>query len=61
MMHGHADHEPCGQSCPVGGADGAQHQTTIDGITLCTDEPFTEDELAALRQYFRLVGERDQP
>lgn len=55
MSHGHADHQPCGQSCPVGGADGTTHQASIDGITLCSIEPFTDDELAALREYFALL------
>lgn len=41
--------------CPVGGADGTLHQSTIDGITLCANEPFTDEELAALREYFRLI------
>jgi hypothetical protein len=54
-MHGHADNEPCGMNCPVGGADGTTHQTTIDGITLCTNEPFTDEEVAALREYFALL------
>ena len=57
--HGHADHEPCGMNCPVGGADGTLHQATIDGITLCSIEPFTDEEIAALREYFaRLAAKR---
>jgi hypothetical protein len=43
-------------NCPVGGADGAQHSVTINDITLCTDEPFTDDEVAALREYFAPTG-----
>ena len=54
-MHGHADSEPCGLNCPIGGADGRTHQTTIDGITLCHDEPFTDEEVTALREYFALL------
>ena len=37
---------------PRGGRCRTVHQTTIDGITLCTDEPFTDEEMAALREYF---------
>jgi hypothetical protein len=58
VSHGHADHEPCGPNCPVGGADGAQHQITIDDMTLCSIEPFTDDEVAALREYFKLLSEK---
>lgn len=54
-MHGHADSEPCGLNCPVGGADGTTHRATIEGITLCTDEPFTDDEREALGAYFRML------
>jgi hypothetical protein len=59
-MHGHADGEPCGMSCPVGGADGAQHSVTIDNITLCANEPFTDEEVAALREYFALLEAKRQ-
>lgn len=51
-MHGHDGGQPCGLNCPVGGADGTVRQTTIDGITLCTNEPFTDEEVAVLREYF---------
>lgn len=30
---------------------GTQFSITIEGVTLCTEEPFTEDEIAALREY----------
>jgi hypothetical protein len=56
MPHGHDEGQPCGLGCPVGGADGTVHQTTIDGITLCTVEPFTDEEVAALREYFALLA-----
>lgn len=55
MVHGHDDSEPCGMNCPVGGADGARHQVTIDDVTLCANEPFTDEEIAALRQYLKLI------
>ena len=56
MPHEHDESQPCGMNCPVGGADGTIHQTTIDGITLCHDGPFTEEEVAALREYFALLA-----
>lgn len=61
MMHGHDDSEPCGLNCPVGGADGRRrvndtsHSATVEGITLCSDKPLTADELAALREFFRML------
>lgn len=60
-MHGHGDGEPCGLNCPVGGADGARHSVTVEGVTLCTDEPFTAGEQAALGAYFRMLrADRDR-
>lgn len=57
-MHGHAEHEPCGMNCPVGGADGTLHQATIEGITLCSETPLTGDEKRALGVYFRELRRR---
>lgn len=54
-MHGHDDSQPCGLNCPVGGADGTLHQATIEGITLCTVQPFTDEEQTALGAYFRML------
>lgn len=42
----------------VGGGDETQYSTTIEGITLCSLEPFTDEEVAALGQYFRLLAEK---
>lgn len=43
------------------GGDGTQHSTTIEGITLCTNEPFTDAETKALGAYFRMLRkERDR-
>jgi hypothetical protein len=37
------------------------HTVTIEGITLCTDEPLTPDEQTAIAAYFRLLRmERDR-
>ena len=40
----------------VGGGDGTQYSTTIDGITLCSVAPFTDEEITALREYFALLA-----
>ena len=37
----------------VGGGDATQFSTTIEGITLCSLEPFTDAEQEALAAYFR--------
>lgn len=39
----------------VGGGDDTQFSTTIDDITLCSIAPFTDEEIAALREYFKLL------
>jgi hypothetical protein len=36
-------------------SDRTQHSVTIEGYTLCSDEPLTEDEQKALGAYFRLL------
>lgn len=42
----------------VGGSGETQYSTTIEGITLCSVQPFTDEEIAALREYFRLLAEK---
>ena len=37
------------------GGDAPQFSTTIEGITLCSSEPFTDDERQALGAYFRML------
>jgi hypothetical protein len=49
-------HGTTGRDDLVGGGDATQFSTTIDGITLCSVQPFTDDEVAALREYFRLLA-----
>jgi hypothetical protein len=44
-----------GRNDLVGGGDATQFSTTIEGITLCSVEPFTEDEREALAAYFRML------
>lgn len=39
----------------VGGSDATQFSTTVEGITLCSVEPFTDDEIEALGAYFRML------
>lgn len=39
----------------VGGSGETQYSTTIEDITLCSVEPFTDDEREALAIYFRLL------
>lgn len=36
-------------------SDRTQHSVTIEGYTLCSDEPLAEDEQTALGAYFRLL------
>ena len=48
-------HGTTGRDDLVGGSDPTQFSTTIDGITLCSVEPLTDDEVAALREYFALL------
>lgn len=48
-------HGLTGRDDLVGGNDETQFSTTIDGVTLCSVEPFTDNEVAALREYFRLL------
>lgn len=31
------------------------YSVTIEGVTLCTDEPLTDDEQKAIGAYFRLL------
>jgi len=47
-------HGTTGRDDLVGGGDATQFSTTIEGVTLCSVEPFTDDEIAALREYFAL-------
>ena len=48
-------HGITGREDLVGGGDATQFSTTIEGITLCSLEPFTDDEREALGAYFRLL------
>jgi len=48
-------HGTTGRDDLVGGGDATQYHTTVEGITLCSVEPFTEDEREALGAYFRLL------
>lgn len=48
-------HGTTGRDDLVGGGDATQFSTTIDDITLCSVEPFTDEEIAALREYFALL------
>lgn len=49
-------HGTTGRDDLVGGGDATQFSTTVEGITLCSVEPFTEDERQALGAYFRMLG-----
>ncbi|MHA7703414.1 hypothetical protein ACX9NE_26855 [Mycobacterium sp. ML4] len=51
-------HGTTGRDDLVGGGDGTQYSTTIEGITLCSTKPFTDDEKHALAEYFRLLHEK---
>lgn len=48
-------HGTTGRDDLVGGGDATQFSTTIEGITLCSVEPFTEVEREALAAYFRML------
>lgn len=48
-------HGTTGRDDLVGGGDATQFSTTIEGITLCSVEPFTDDEREALGAYFRML------
>jgi hypothetical protein len=48
-------HGTTGREDLVGGNGETQFSTTVDGITLCSVEPFTDEEVAALREYFALL------
>ena len=48
-------HGTTGRDDLVGGAGATQFSATIDGITLCSMEPSTDEEIDALRQYFALL------
>lgn len=39
----------------IGGGDATQYSTTIEGITLCSVEPFTDAECESLAAYFRML------
>lgn len=39
----------------VGGSGETQYSTTIEEITLCSAQPFTDDEQKALAAYFRML------
>jgi hypothetical protein len=47
-------HGTTGRDDLVGGGQ-TQYSTTIEDITLCSVEPFTEDEKKALAEYFRTL------
>lgn len=48
-------HGTTGRDDLVGGCGATQFSATIDDITLCSIEPFTDEELDALRQHFALL------
>ncbi|MGQ9348931.1 hypothetical protein [Mycolicibacterium gilvum] len=48
-------HGTTGRDDLVGGGDATQFSTTVEGITLCSVEPFTDDEKEALGAYFRML------
>ena len=48
-------HGTTGRGDLVGGGDATLFSTTVEGITLCSVQPFTEDELQALGAYFRIL------
>lgn len=54
-------HGTTGRDDLVGGGNFTQFSTTIDGITLCSVQPFTDEEVEALREYFRLLAEKRKP
>ena len=45
-------HGTTGRDDLVGGGDATQFSTTIGDITLCSVKPFTDEDVAALREYF---------
>ncbi|MDP7703198.1 MULTISPECIES: hypothetical protein [unclassified Mycobacterium] len=48
-------HGTTGRDDLVGGGDATQFSTTVEGVTLCSVQPFTDDEKEALGAYFRLL------
>lgn len=54
-------HGTTGRDDLVGGSSETQYSTTIDGITLCSVEPFTDEETAALREYFAALRAKRNP
>ena len=44
-----------GRNDLVGGSGETQYSTTVEGITLCSVEPFSDDEREALGAYFRML------
>jgi len=64
-LHGHPASEPCNLNCPVGGADGAVRIHLFpDGCNhrygnVCPAcAGLTDEEAAAVREYFRLLESR---
>lgn len=51
-------HGTTGRDDLVGGSGETQYSTTIDDVTLCSVKPFTDEEIEALRKYFRLLAEK---
>jgi hypothetical protein len=54
-------HGTTGRDDLVGGGGETQFSTTIEGITLCSVEPFTAAEVEALGEYFRLLRQKKDP
>ena len=54
-------HGTTGRDDLVGGGGETQYSMKIEGITLCSVEPFTDEEIAALREYFRLLRQKRDP
>jgi hypothetical protein len=48
-------HGTTGRDDLVGGGDATQFSTTIEDVTLCSVEPFTEEEQEAIAAYFRML------
>lgn len=70
MTHGHSDHEPCGPSCPVGGADGRVRIHLFEdkcnhpyGNVCPACAELTDAEAAAIREYSEWLrqGRPDHP
>ena len=51
-------HGTTGRDDLVGGGGETQFSTTVEGITLCSVEPFTDEEKEALGAYFRIARPR---